>query len=190
MTHRDTRIGVYGIVAGMIVGAAAIGFVQNGPLGASATNDVAMANDHYAATPDPDDYTRRGIDRRGIPLREKPGTLYSTVKPPVEGSASSSSAAAEKPMTMCTASEQAAAKIRAVVLSVVPDTFKNTDMRQKILAVIADAEDDYCVKVMSASSVSSAAPEAKIDNDCEKYSRRTVRYTQCVIAEDIGKTYP
>lgn len=190
MTHRDVRVSVYGVVAGVILGAGAIAFT-NASLEAN-VGDLADAR--YNAAPSADEYTRRRIDEQAIPLRNDDGiNLYPTVKPE---SSSSSAAGNVKPaaVTPCSAVRDAIAKVQATYNRVIPRNVKNTALRQSMDWAFADAMDDYCQNeeagMSSSSGTASSAAAPTVDNNCEKFSRRSVRYTQCVLAEQDGRTYP
>jgi hypothetical protein len=194
MTHRDVRVSVYGAVLGVMLGAGAFAFVQNASLEASATPTVLEADARFHEAPSPDDYARRNVDKKGLQLNDDEGkNNYPTVKS--SSSSSSSSSSQWQGGTTCDAVMATILKIQKVYLSVVPANVKNTDIRRKMDAVIADSMDDYCTPVADSSSSavsssSSSSVSTKVNNHCENYPRQTARYTQCVISEQNGQKFP
>ncbi len=181
MAHRDTHIALYGLVAGIILGGSSLAYVAT-PVQASVSPTIT---NNAKAT----DYARRAIDRKGIQLRSESEThSYPTVK---SSAASSSLSFIKMPSTTCDAVIGAVEKIWNVYHAVVPVTIKNSDMRAKMDAAFTDAL-STCTQKASASSAAEGAlsSSAAVDNHCEKFSKFSVRYTQCVIAEQYGKTYP
>lgn len=188
MTHRDVRVSLYGVVLGVILGAGALGFVQSGSFLGSTVAIRPEVLLHGA--PSPGDYTQRNISKKGIPLRGGDKTnFYPTIK---SDETQSSSSPAAKSATTCDAVLATIGKIQGVYNAVVPDTVKNTEIRQRMAAIFADASDDYCPKTtaVEATSSSSSPSVPTVNNDCGKYPSHSIRYTQCVIAEKIGKKYP
>ena len=173
MPHRDLRVSLTGLFTGLVL----------------TTGALTFANVSLSASASPPEYTRRAIsENEARNPRDVTKHLYPTVKkepsnnvaPDVEG-----------PLTTCSAVKKTVRKIETVYNAFVPNTYKNTEIREKMDAVIADAMDDYCESTAPAAvQASSAATIEKSNNHCEKYPRHTVRNTQCVLADENGKTYP
>lgn len=184
MKHRDVSTGFYGLVAGVVLSAAAIAY-QNGALAATAVALVPQ-NLRPAAW---DVMKARKVLEKGIPQRSNDVTKrYPTVTD--SAAASASSAAADD--SPCAEVRASLSKVLAVYTANTPINLSNTAYRQRMDAAFADALDDHCIATAasSSSSVSSAASAAAIDNHCEKYPTYTARYTQCVIYNTLGKKYP
>ncbi len=178
MAHRDVHTALYGVVAGVILGASSLAFVQ-APIQASVQGDVVAVRLHEA--------TKREIERRGVQRQPKTHT-YPTVKSS-ESSVSSEEAVQET--TTCSSVIKAVETIWNAYNAVIPQSIKYTEIRQKMDAAFAQALDECMPKAEAASSSQvSVSSAAAVDNDCEKYGARTSRYKECVISEQTGKKYP
>lgn len=188
MTHRDVSVSLIGIAAGIVLGAGSLVWMQSANLGASA---VALLPDniHSAGS---EIYTKRTINQLGIPLRNESDTSrYPTIKK--DETTAPAAADTMIVITPCTAAQKTVWKIKNVYMAVTPMNVSNTAIRKKMEDAFTDALDDYCDTVQSSSSAAAVVAPSEtpvVDNNCEKYPSHTVRYSQCVLSEKIGKTYP
>ena len=192
MSHRDLTVSFLGVAAGVVLGAGSALLSGTNSLAANA-QPIPTTPGVFHAAPDASDYTRRKIERRGIPMygdTDVPNR-YPSIQGYTSSSVASSSAAsgATDGITVCTAVRRSVDKLKQVYNSVVPDTIKNTELRQAMDSAFADVADDYCETASTSASAANAAV-GTVDNDCEKYPKRTIRYSQCVIAEEHGVKYP
>lgn len=182
MTHRELRVALAGMVAGILIGSAAIASVnQSAPANAFLVPDI---NSRFHNAPDPGYTTKRSVNRRGIPFRDEPrNDPFSTVKPETGG---------PRPVTVCEAVQASVARMRAGHKTHIPDNVANTELLSNLERVLAGIEADYpCPKTEAAvSSAASSASSAGVNNHCENYPHYTARYTQCVISERSGKKFP
>ena len=188
MTHRDVSVSLFGVVAGVILGAGSLAYVQV-PLQARTLHDAASVSGTK--------YTNRMINRKGIPLRpESETTRFPTT---VKESSSSSSVmpVTEESTTNCAVAKRTVLMVWQGFNSVVPTNVKNTELHEKMDAIFTAAVDSFCKSnAATTSSASSAAtvtdPDAivPVDNHCEKYPSHTARYTQCVISGQRGRVFP
>lgn len=191
MTHRDIRVSLYGLVAGVVIGAGALAYAQHGSFTGS-TVAILRPEVLQQGTPSRKDFTQRNVSKKGVPLRsDTQQHSYPTLKEFM--GASSSAAAVDASPEICTAVRNAVEKIRVVYNTYIPDTLKNTEIRQNMDAAFAAAVSAECAKDEAASvpaGAVSSASVATVDNDCEKFPTHTARYTQCVLSEKAGKPYP
>lgn len=187
MAHRDVSISLIGVAAGLIIGAGTFAGSQDASLGADLLA-LAPENLRPAAF---DILTRRLIENSNIPYRRGTDiTSYPTVVTP---SSSSSSSAPVLELTPCIAVQKTVAQLQASYNAVTPMNVSNTASRTKMQAAFADALGAYCTQTANVSSSSAAAvteTPLTIQNGCDKYPLRSIRYSQCVINTGLGKTYP
>lgn len=187
MTHRDVSISLFGIVAGVVLGAGSLTWVQTADLGAT-TVSFLYEDLHPSAT---ETYNKRTVNRIGVPLRKQIDVnRYPTVKK--DETAPPAAVDTMTVITPCIAAQKTVWKIKNVYTTVTPMNVSNTAIRKQMDEIFADALDDYCDPVQSSSSAAAAATPGMpvVDNDCKKYPSHTVRYSQCVLAEKVGKKYP
>jgi hypothetical protein len=190
MKNREVTIAVCGAVFGILLGSIASNF--SSPMQGDLTGGVAYIPFHLA--PDAEDYSRRNIDEKAIELMDNKGAIpnYPTLKPSADAA---SSAVSSVDNSACGMVKRAIAKVRAVYNTAIPTgNIRYTEIRAKMEAGFKDALAecaDPVTTTTSALSTSSFAPaKAAVDNNCERFSVRSVRYTQCQLAEREGKTYP
>ncbi|MSR86968.1 hypothetical protein EXS70_02230 [Candidatus Peribacteria bacterium] len=189
MANRDVSISLLGVVAGVILGAGSLAWAQTGALDATVIGLVPqnMRPANWEIL------NERAINKMGIPLRSNSDVnSFSTVKP--ADTPSSIPTDAMTVVTPCTAVRSAVAKVMETYNAVTPINVKNTEVRQRMSVIFAAVVSDACKDEVAASSASSAATgmtnNGKIQNWCNRYPVRSIRYSQCVINTDIGKTYP
>lgn len=193
MTHRDVRVSLAGLVAGIVLGAGSLSYVQSGSFTGS-TLAIIRPEVLLHGAPSRGDYTQRNVSKKNVPLRsDSQKNLYPTMKEQT-GSSSSSTGSVDTSPASCKAVRNAVSTIQTVYNAVVPDTIRNTEIRTRMDNAIAKALSDGCpVDIDSATTPSTTASSAAadmVDNHCDKFPAHTARYTQCVIAEKNGKTYP
>lgn len=188
MAHRDVSISLFGIMAGVLLGAGSLALVHTSSMDATI---VSYVPDHLhpAAL---STYDRRTINKKGIPLRADSETnLYPTIK--TESSSSVAAVVTGTAATPCASVQAAIAKIQDVYNAITPVNVSNTETRQKMTAAFADALDDYCDMTVYSSSSAPAVqvtPTAMINNHCGLYPTYTARYSQCVINQGLGRKFP
>lgn len=178
MKNREVTIAVCAAVFGILLGSLST------HVSASVEGSVAYVPFHNA--PDASEYTRRKVDEKGIPLYDNKGAIPNY--PTFTGPASSAPAL---DMSPCAMVKRAVGKIRAVYNAVVPNTIKNTELRTRMDAAFVDALIE-CTEAVAASTASKSSSSAKpvVDNNCEKYAVRSIRYSQCTLFEKEGKKFP
>lgn len=189
MAHRDFTASLSGLALGLLIGAGAVFSAQGVTLEASAVSDARF---HQA--PQASDYRRREVDKKGVPLRDddqRPND-FPTVKS--DASTSTQGAGATAAMTTCDAVRSTVTSLKRTFGILVPNTLKNTEINQKMNAAFASAIIDACgvdaASSSSAAAQASSAAAVTVDNHCTQYAKKTVRFTQCVLAEQQGRTYP
>ena len=188
MAHRDVSISLFGVMAGVLLGAGSLALVNVSSFDASVVSYVPDSL-HPAALAT---FNRRNINRTAVPRRS--GTEvspYPTVKTESSSSALSVPEAVVTPS--CASVKAAIAKIQMAFNAVTPINVRNTDVRQKMAAAFADTLDDYCDTAVQSSSSAPAAEATRtdtIDNHCESYPTYTARYSQCVVNQGLGRKFP
>ncbi len=205
---RTVSIVVCGAVLGIIVGAGAVAaVVQSGlsaavsrtsnyyavtPRGDAVVRSQATKNYMFHGAPLPYHYTRRRIEEKNPVIRtEQDESAFPTLKEQTQQSSSSPKPAVSS--SPCEVAKATAEKIRATYNRYIPVTMKNTEIRSQMDATFSDAINDYCASAASAADIPSGGTHsaaATVDNNCAQYPKQTIRYTQCVIYQQKGVTYP
>jgi hypothetical protein len=187
MKNRELTVAICGAIVGIILGSvsSSLAVPMQGDMLVRAGQYIPFHN-----APDAEDYTRRKVDEMNLEIFDNKGAIpnYPTLKP----AATSSSSTSSVDMSPCGMVKRALAKVRATCNAVVPvNNFRNAEIRTKMEAAFKDAMSECPDAAMVKTSSSSSVTEGPmVDNNCEKYSVRSVRYSQCVIFEKEGKVFP
>jgi hypothetical protein len=192
---RSVSIVVCGAVLGVIVGAGSVAFLQNvdvaGALRSTPIRSLATKNYMYHGAPLPYHYTRRRIDAKAptvSPVVQETSS-YSTVRETVPVDP----VAVVPSITPCDVATKTAQQIRDVFNRYTAGgmQMRYTEMRMKMEEAFSASVSAYCTPTQDAvQAAPTAPPVAAVDNNCELFPKRSIRYSQCVISEQNGLTYP
>ena len=180
MGKREVSISICGVVTGVIIGAGALAYTN----GATLSAELISAN--YRDVTNMVLPNRRNLQNT-VPLQDR--SKATTIK---ENVAEPTVEAEETAPTTCETVRAIIAEIQAAHEKNIPANFSNTERRSNLKGVLNSIVVRYCkdeAKAGAAASASSTSAAATIDNDCTRYGRGSMRYTDCKLNEKLGKLY-
>lgn len=164
---REVTIALCGIAVGLMLGAGLL--MSDASLVTSSLFAFGPARTHV-------------IPRADI-LR---GPRASSFQAPVAGS-SSSEAVADTPA--CASARDAVTAFLSAIDQALPARPANLAARQKLQTAVQAYLSRTCAVAPSAEAASSSSVRS-VDNQCERYGRRTDRYATCIGYQRQGRVYP